>query len=159
MGRTSDGADRNGVHAAVPGQKRRIRRSSDVRRFFRGKGSECPGKLLPLPQTNPIYTMEFEGTVYKIPRRPRCPTCRPSPRSLPTPLRPHRSTTCRSKRTQPKNSGLRIIEGRSFFRYLFIKNPDVHAHIRIHFSRSDYFAGAASGFSAVAVESAGAGST
>ena len=27
---------------------------------------------------------------------------------------PHRSTTCRSKRTQPKNSGLRIIEGRSF---------------------------------------------
>ena len=37
----------------------------------------------------------------------RCPTCRPSPRSLPTPLRPHRSTTCRSKRTQPKNSGLR----------------------------------------------------
>ena len=35
------------------------------------------------------------------------PTCRPSPRSLPTPLRPHRSTTCRSKRTQPKNSGLR----------------------------------------------------
>ena len=175
------------MHAAVPGQKRRIRRSSDVRRFFRGKGSECPGKLLPLPQTNPIYTMEFEGTVYKIlpvtkgtsargewqrqdvvfemnegsftrkicvtffnkpedvarlkegstynvsvniesrestaagtptsahgvcnpnrrPRRPRCPTCRPSPRSLPTPLRPHRSTTCRSKRTQPKNSGLR----------------------------------------------------
>ena len=63
---TFDGAERDGTHAAVPGQECRIRRSSDVRRFFRGKGSECPGKLLPLSQTNPIYTMEFEGTVYKI---------------------------------------------------------------------------------------------
>ena len=52
-----------------------------------------------------------------------------------------------------------MIRRPEFFRCLFIKNPDAHAHIRIHFSRSDYFAGAASGFSAVAVESAGAGST